>query len=239
VVWVKGYEYALHAVRMLLDRGIRVSYTIAGGDEGALASIRLAIRDFRLDDVVNLKGHLEAQELRDELGTSDVFVLSSVSEGSPVAILEAMAMGLPVVVTDVGGIRELVTDSVHGLVVPSRSAEALAAAVVSLQTAEQRRSMGEKGAAHALGFDAQAQIDRLAELYQSLTETPPLPKDTPDVELVSVVIVARNAAETIEDQLRALSLAEPSGRRGAGAAQHPICTQSGHTCCPRFTHRHV
>jgi glycosyltransferase involved in cell wall biosynthesis len=204
--WVKGYEYALHAVHLLREAGLRVSYTIVGLDEGAGPSMRLAIRDFGLEDVVSLTGHLSPSAVRDALAAADIFVLSSVSEGSSTATMEAMAMGLPVVVTDVGGNREIVRDGVHGFVVPPRSPEALAGAVAALGSDETRRQFGEKAAIDARDFDAATQLDRLVDLYTALTGVEPHPASPADGDLVSVVIVAHNAAGTIEDQLRALSL---------------------------------
>src|SRR5207302_1361596 len=77
------------------------------------------------------------------LSASDVFVLASQVEGLPIALLEAMAMGLPVVATSVGGTPQVVTQGVEGLLVPSGSPDALAAAIGDLAgDAAGRASMG-------------------------------------------------------------------------------------------------
>jgi glycosyltransferase involved in cell wall biosynthesis len=68
------------------------------------------------------------------LQAANVFVLTSRSEGLPLSILEAMACGLPCVVTDVGGNAEAVTNQVDGLVVPAESADAVASAISFLAT---------------------------------------------------------------------------------------------------------
>ncbi len=76
----------------------------------------------------------------------DVFVLSSIKEGLPIVLLEAMASGVPIVTTDVDGNPEAVLHNETGLVVPARNPEALAKAMIELKNdPARRRSMGEKG----------------------------------------------------------------------------------------------
>ncbi|MBV9953079.1 MAG: glycosyltransferase [Acidimicrobiia bacterium] len=219
--WVKGYEHAVQAVRLLRDRGHRVSYTIAGADEGAESAIRLAVRDLGLEDAVTLVGHLPPERVHDLLVASDVFLLPSLSEGASGATMQAMATGLPVVVTDVGGMREVVRDGVHGRVVPSRDPQALASAVEELLEPSVRRAMGSRALDEARArFDDDVLIDRHVEVYRELvraagepmTARPVSPAPAPDGhDLVSVVLVAHDAADTIDDQLRALSFQRHSG----------------------------
>jgi glycosyltransferase involved in cell wall biosynthesis len=99
----------------------------------------------------------------------DIFVLSSVSEGLSNTILEAMASGLPVVATAVGGADELVVDGVTGLLVPPRSAEALASAIYQLSVDSSRRYfMAEAGRQRALNDFS---IDRMLQNYMTLYES--------------------------------------------------------------------
>jgi len=213
--WVKGFEYAVKAVRLLREAGQRITYTIVGPDYGATAAIRLAIRDYGLEDVVKVVGHLPPKGVRDMLAGADVFVQPSLSEGTPIAVMEAMAMALPVVVTDVGGTREIVEDGVHGHVVPSRDPAAIAVAVEKLLPGAVRRRMGDAAAEHARrNFDHDAEVDRLVGVFESLvspeTASQALPI-RPGDDLLSVVVVAHDAGATIDDQLRALSFQQYEG----------------------------
>jgi glycosyltransferase involved in cell wall biosynthesis len=95
-----------------------------------------------LGDAGRLLG--EREDVSEQLAQADAFVLSSRSEGLPMAILEAMAAGLPVVATAVGGIPELVADGETGLLVPPGDPDALAAALRRLVAdPELRRRLGE------------------------------------------------------------------------------------------------
>jgi colanic acid/amylovoran biosynthesis glycosyltransferase len=168
--WVKGYDYALHAMRILRDRGHRITYTIAGHDEGAGDAIHFARQDLGLESVVRLAGPLNPVGVRNLLMASDIFVLSSVSEGLCRSAEEAMAMGLPVITTDVGGMPEAVVDGREGLVVPTRDPQALADAIESLvKDAERRRALGAAAAEHARrSYDSVTQVDRLLAVFHEL-----------------------------------------------------------------------
>jgi glycosyltransferase involved in cell wall biosynthesis len=102
---------------------------------------------------------------------ADVFTLSSLQEGLPFALLEAIALGVAPVVTDVGGNAEVVADGISGLVVPPRSPESLAEAYVRLaRDDELRASLAAAAAVRAEDFDI-ARTERIAEArYRSLVE---------------------------------------------------------------------
>jgi glycosyltransferase involved in cell wall biosynthesis len=114
------------------------------GDGPDLAEVAAAV-----PDQVELLG--ARGDVSDLLARSDVFVLSSRSEGFPVSILEAMAAGLPVVATDVGGVAEAVVDGETGILVPAADPNALAGALERLiADVELRRRLGAAGRARAL-----------------------------------------------------------------------------------------
>jgi glycosyltransferase involved in cell wall biosynthesis len=98
----------------------------------------------------------------------DVFALPSYREGIPRTVLEASAMELPVVASDIRGCREAVVDGLTGLLVEPRDPRSLAAAISSLvDDAEERKRMGKAGRQHVITeFDADLVLDRLSDYYR-------------------------------------------------------------------------
>jgi glycosyltransferase involved in cell wall biosynthesis len=109
-------------------------------------------------------------DVADILRASDVFVLSSRWEGNPMSVMEAMAAGLPVVSTAVGGVPELVQEGATGLLVPSEDAGALACALQALVDDPARRQvMGAAARQHAIAhFDIRHTVRMYEELYERL-----------------------------------------------------------------------
>ncbi|MBV9951646.1 MAG: glycosyltransferase family 4 protein, partial [Acidimicrobiia bacterium] len=130
--WVKGHEDLVQAVALARHAGHDVTLTMVGADKGAGDALTFAIKDLGLTDVVQRIGSKSVAGTRSALVRSDVFVMSSRSEGVSRAALEAMAVGLPVITTDVGGMREIVDDGVEGALVPARDPAALAHAIGAL-----------------------------------------------------------------------------------------------------------
>jgi glycosyltransferase involved in cell wall biosynthesis len=163
--WVKGYEIAIEALAEARRAGHDVVYTIVGADEGSEAAARYAVRDLGLEDSVVLTGSKPLTGVRAAFARSDVLVVSSVSEGMSVAAIEAMAMGLPVITTDAGGMAELVEHGVNGLVVPRRDSRALADAIGLLASdPELRAEMAEHALHTARRFDLTTHLDRIEQL---------------------------------------------------------------------------
>jgi glycosyltransferase involved in cell wall biosynthesis len=99
----------------------------------------------------------------------DVFALSSEHEGLSIALIEAMALGKPAVVTDVGGLAEVVTDGVEGFRVPSDDPQALAEAIERLLADPSlRAAMGERGVVRARDFDIRSAVARMESVYEEL-----------------------------------------------------------------------
>lgn len=124
----KGHLTLLNSMRILRDSGTVVRLEVVGAGPFEEA-IRRHAGELGLEDRVTFTGELLPEAVLDRLVEADIFCMASYSEGLPVSIMEAMAVGVPVVSTHVSGIPELAIDGVTALTVPAGNDDALAAAV--------------------------------------------------------------------------------------------------------------
>lgn len=124
------------------------------------------LKELGLEDVIIATGFTD--RVAEYLSVADIFVLPSYREGMPRSILEAMAVGLPVVATDIRGCREEVVDGVTGFLVPVRDAGRLAERIAELvESPELRANMGAAGQQRAREvFDERLVFERLLEVYR-------------------------------------------------------------------------
>jgi len=168
---VKGHEYLVDACGRLRERGIDFTCDIVGGGPRR-EMVQARIDAANLGDRVRILGPQPRPEVQRLIREADVFVLPSVMakngerEGIPVALMEAMVAGLPVVSSVLSGIPELVETEVSGLLVPPRDDAALAEALERLAGDPALRArLAEAGRAKVEAeFDLTANIDRLASL---------------------------------------------------------------------------
>jgi glycosyltransferase involved in cell wall biosynthesis len=161
----KDFQTLVWALAMLRDAPFTATIVGDGPDHGSLAA---EIERHGLDGRVRLAGELT--DVSDILASADVFVLPTTYESLPMSILEAMAAGLPVVASNVGGVPELVVDGRTGLLVPPRDVPALAEALRALLSdAARRRSMGEAGREQAVrAFGVERSAAAHVRLYREL-----------------------------------------------------------------------
>lgn len=165
--WIKRFDVLLEAV--LGIREARPLVVIAG--EGACREL-IAHRASALGlaDRVRLLGH--RSDIREIHHIFDVYVQSSDSEGIPNAVLEAMALETPVVATDVGGTRELITNGTHGLLVPpgdpASLAQAIEAALDDREGAARRAAAARDRVERELSFETR--VAAVERVYQELVE---------------------------------------------------------------------
>ncbi len=162
----KAYPDLLQAARTAIDSGAPVRFVAVG--QGPLeAEITARHADLDLGERFQLLGYREdAQRI---LAGCDVFTLSSIHEGLPVALMEALAIGLPVVATTVGGIPEAVTHGVEALLVPPSRPELLARAYVEIASdAPMRERMAVAAADRSHAFGVEPATRRIEEIYRTL-----------------------------------------------------------------------
>jgi glycosyltransferase involved in cell wall biosynthesis len=132
------------------------------------------VREEGVCDFVKFLGPIKGQAKTEAFRDADIFILPSYAEGVPISMLEAMSYGIPVVVTDVGGIPETVTDGQEGFIVRPGQIEAIAAALSRLVgEPELRRQMGRAGRARIeRSHSVKVYFDALRRLYGELSISP-------------------------------------------------------------------
>ena len=170
----KGHEDLIRALATVRDAGIDFRAYLVGSvtDEAYLQNITQLVRQTHLLEHVCIRPSITDAQLADCYLASDVFVLPSRQETSPLVILEAMYAGLPIIATKVGGIPELVPDGVHGYLVEPGRPERLAEKLVSLLRDDATRAQfRERNARLARRFTWRAVAEQTLCLYGSLVST--------------------------------------------------------------------
>ncbi len=121
--WKKGYHYALDALRILLDEGHELHYTIIAGNPPE--EILYQLHELELQANVTLIDQLPQQEAFEYMQQADVLLLPSMEEGIANVVLEAMAIGLPVLSSDCGGMEEVIQHKVNGFLFANRNTDDL------------------------------------------------------------------------------------------------------------------
>lgn len=187
----KGQLLLIEAARRLRDRGIEFELTIVG-DGPLRPRLEHRIERHGLGDRVRLAGWLSGAGVRRELRASRALVMASFAEGLPVVMMEALALGRPVISTTIAGIPELVEPGVSGWLVPAGSVEALTLAMQEALAADPAAlaRMGHHGASRvAEAHDIRVEAAKLAGLITA-ARLPGFPEilrgaPAPPAELVS------------------------------------------------------
>jgi glycosyltransferase involved in cell wall biosynthesis len=162
----KDYPTLLAAVERLVAAGQPTALRVAG-DGPLRGALEVQVRDLGLEERVAFLG--PRRDCPALYGAADGFVLSSLWEGLPNVIMEALAAGTPVVATRVGGVGELVEDGQSGFLVPPRDAPALVDAMRRLMDTpvEERMRMGLRGRAH---MEREYGVESITDMWESLYE---------------------------------------------------------------------
>ncbi len=175
----KGFVYLIEACRLLKDKGYDFICRIIGGEDQHAATIKNTIERLNLTDKVTLQSAVTQEELKRIYQQASVFALpcqvleSGDRDGIPNVLVEAMAMELPVVSTNISGIPELIEDRVNGFLVPEKNSAALAAAIEELLNSfELRRRFAKAGREKVRrNFDAKQNVQALKALFDECLNT--------------------------------------------------------------------
>ncbi len=120
----KGYTYSIPAIRQLLDKGISLEYHILGeGPDREM--LRFMVADLGIENSVVFHGKVDTTEVINQLQSAHLYLLPSLYEGISNAALEAMAVGVPVITTDAGGMSEVVKEGKSGYLVSRYGIESI------------------------------------------------------------------------------------------------------------------
>lgn len=165
----KNYEFALNIVKTLKESGIRNFKYVIIGDGPLKEEMEAKIKEYGIEDYVELKGALKHKEVRDVLSQSDLFLLASRNEAFPTVVLEAQSMGIPVVATDVGGLNQTMVDGKSGFLIPLDDVKAAKSRIVQLIEDENLRGeFGREGRRFVMeNFDVKKISQMLTNMYDS------------------------------------------------------------------------
>ena len=171
----KGQHHLIEAVKQLSDEGIAVELELVGTGD-ALAADQALARRLGVAKRVHFSGYIPREQIARHYATAHVFALPSYNEGMSVATMEAMAAGLPVILTRTGGTAELVQEGVNGFIFTWGEVEALAAHLRCLAVDRPlARKMGAASHALALAYTWEAAADFYLDLFRWMAPGLPLP----------------------------------------------------------------
>ncbi len=165
---VKGVQYLIQAMPLIAEKH-GDAFCLVIGDGQERNRLEEMTKDLHLESKVKFLGKVENDRVPDLLSLSDIFVLPSLSEGFPLVLLEAMAAGLPLVCSKVGGTPDLVVEGQNGFLVEPRNPSQLAEKLTFLLDSDQVRSQigaRNREEAREYGWDRVAQ--KFEEIYSGL-----------------------------------------------------------------------
>jgi glycosyltransferase involved in cell wall biosynthesis len=169
---IKGVTYLVKAMAEVAEKYPKSLLVLVGkGDDKGEEEIKLReqVQSLGLTDKVLFLGW--RPDVAEITGCFDIFVLPSLNEGMGRVLVEAMAAGLPIVASRVGGIPDLIKNGENGLLVPPAEASAFGKAISDLLSDKEKRNrMGDAGKKVCLPYSAEAMVERINTLYAKLLE---------------------------------------------------------------------
>jgi glycosyltransferase involved in cell wall biosynthesis len=176
----KGSFDLISAAKAVLEQGHEAVFELVGQEQvvGDIERLNIQIANAGLEQFIHIQPAVPYEKKIELLRSADIFVYPSYHEGMPMAVMEAMACGLPIIATQVGGLPDLVCPGINGILVPAGQPGQLANAILQLlDDPQMRHSMQIKSFQLAQeNFDVEKLVPRLLEIYQtSLLRRPNTP----------------------------------------------------------------
>jgi glycosyltransferase involved in cell wall biosynthesis len=167
----KGFAYAIEGFSKIADAFPSATMIIAGGDGDAAEELRAQVRQCGLEDRIEFTGEYDHKHLLELQQSSDIFLFPSLNEGMSNSMLEAMASGLPVVMTPTGGAQEVICDGDNGFLIRFRDSDDIAEKLTVLLSDPKLRSvMGESARATAETLSWSSVAKQYRDAYVSVYE---------------------------------------------------------------------
>jgi L-malate glycosyltransferase len=162
----KGIRYLIEAIHKLASKYPQISATIIGeGDEKE--KLEKLSQDLEIEDKINFLGRIDNNKIPRYYQESSVFILPSLNEGMSNAMLEALASGLPILATDTGGTKELVTSGENGYMIKMKDSEDIARKVeILINNADLRLKMAKKSREKSLELSWKKVAAKYYEIYK-------------------------------------------------------------------------
>jgi glycosyltransferase involved in cell wall biosynthesis len=168
LVSAKGQAILIKAVSELIKEGLPINLSLVGdGPDKKL--LEYLVSSQGLSSRITFAGAVNQDKIRDFYNKADIFALSSFAEGVPVVLMEAMAMEIPCISTNIAGIAELIRSEIDGILVPASDIQALKQSIVMLvQNDVLRKTLAETGRKRVLDkYNLHKNIIKLAEVFDS------------------------------------------------------------------------
>ncbi|MBR9859438.1 glycosyltransferase family 4 protein [bacterium] len=167
--WKKGYHYSLLAISKLVEKGYKLRYDIVAGDPNE--ELLYMINDLKLNNYVKIHPKLKHNEVLDLMVNSDVFLLPSVEEGIANVVVESMAVGLPVISSNCGGMEEAIEDMKSGFIFNLREVKEIAEKLeyfITLSSNQRRTIAQEASGQFERLFSSSNYTNDMCNLYKSI-----------------------------------------------------------------------
>lgn len=138
ILWMRAFEdiynpkMAVQVAMILRRKYTDFKMVMAGADKGLLEEIQAMIEKENLQDLIELPGYINLEQKKVFANEYDLFISTNHIDNAPVSMIEFMAMGLPVISTNVGGIAYMIEDTINGFLVPPNDAVAMAEKIIEL-----------------------------------------------------------------------------------------------------------